>query len=216
MGMVDITLSKDFREVLVQDFDEDLRHHLIHQRATDSTTKLRYSRAQAQEYRQCLQRRRRVRGLRNGCSNYARIRVDRFERVSVGYDAATRSNTGPGTWQCQHFKSGQVHLIGLNSYIADLGWPRHAANLGPANVAGVAVWRVRATVFGGPTRAGGGEPPRQAEFEIARADDTLLRWSVVTVYGAGPAKTRNDRSWTFSRYGQPVHVKLPIACQTRT
>jgi hypothetical protein len=207
--------SKDVREVLTQDLDEDLRHHLLHQRATDRTTWLHYPPQRAQQYRQCLQRSRRARLRRAACRGLARTFLDWFERTSVGYNAATRSNTGKGTWQCQHFKPGQVHLIGRKSYLADLGWPRHARNLGPTMLAGVPVWHVRATVFGGPPQGGGAEPPTRADFYIARSDNTLLREATATTaFGFGP-KSRNTRYWMYSRYGQPVHVSLPSACRAR-
>jgi hypothetical protein len=167
------TLSAGVRDTVTENLDLDLRRHVLHQTGSDRTIK----------------------------RPYTVISQDNFERISIGYKSATRNNGG--AWSCQHFRPGQVQLVGQNTFLAGIGWPRGAVNLGARVRHGVQVWQVRATVH--VANPDGGQTGHRAIFFIRRADNTLRTeaW--------GSEKT-NMSTAVFSRYGQPVTVSLPSAC----
>ncbi len=94
------------------------------------------------------------------------------QRAQSPNRAATRINTFG--WSCQHFKPGQAQLIGWKSFLGQLGWPRHATNLGTATMGGSPVWHVRATVFGGPPECGAWSPGAEADLYVAQSDNTMM------------------------------------------
>jgi hypothetical protein len=172
--MVSLTVNGSVRETLRQAIDVDLGRHLLHQLGDDRVVR----------------------------SPHTLLSDETFERISVGYRAATR-NAG-GAWSCQLFQPGNVQIVGQQSYLAGLGWPRRAVNLGPAVWNGVRVWRAEATVSGGAS-AGGYAPAQRADLLVARSSGTLLREAWRTGNGSV--------SVTYSGYGKPVRVALPTQCR---
>ena len=130
------TLSAGVRDTVTENLDLDLRRHELHQTGSDRTIK----------------------------RPHTVISQDNFERISIGYNSATRNNGG--AWSCQHFRPGQVQLVGRNTFLAGIGWPRGAVNLGARVRHGVQVWQVRATVH--VANPDGGQTGHRAIFFKAR------------------------------------------------
>jgi hypothetical protein len=89
------------------------------------------------------------------------------------------------------------------------------ANLGPETVDGVPVWHVHVSVFIlGLTPA---DYPALEDTYVSQSDNTTVRSAVeetVQFNWGGKLHTIHETSQTgYSRYGQKVHIKLPLACK---
>jgi hypothetical protein len=137
--LLSTTKTSAARETVTETLDIDLRHHLLHQRGVDRNVRLPHT----------------------------LLQLDRFERISVGYRSATKDNGG--AWSCQRFTSSQTRLIGQGTFLAGLGRPNHAVNLGPTLWHSVPAWHVTAMVSSGNLSRGSTQQT-QVDLFIQRSD----------------------------------------------
>jgi hypothetical protein len=170
------TMTSAARETVTENLEVDLRHHLLHQSGVDRNVRL----------------------------PHMLLHLDRFERISVGHRSATKENGG--AWSCQRFTSSQTRLIGQGTFLAGLGRPNHAVNLGLTLWHSLPAWHMTAMVSGGDLSHGSLQQG-QVDLFIRHSDNALFTEIQRPRKGAlGSA--------AFTRYGAPVHIALPAACRS--
>ncbi len=131
--------------------------------------------------------------------------IQNLELLLVNERAASR--TTAGEWQCTNMDHVNVlsTLLGLEGTILS------SHTVGTGMVAGRPTWTIRAV---GYSPATGSVVPASITFEISQADRTLLQVSVAGSSSFGGRVIETSASETYSNYGEPVHVRLPVACSS--
>lgn len=131
------------------------------------------------------------------------VPLDSLDLRLVGGRVASQSRSGQ--WQCQSAGHVQVMstLLGLEGSVL-------TARIAGAGVeGGTPVWQVEATGYSPATGSFG---LAHILYEISQRDDTLLRVQVTGAVTLAGHTQHVQAVEVYSRYGEPVYVRLPAVC----
>jgi len=118
--------------------------------------------------------------------------------------AASRKPHHP--WLCERLRGITV----TDSLIAFQMKSANVTTLGTAKAGGESVWHVRAS---GAEVAAWSTHSAIVDLYISRTDDTLVRLTLTTVTRLGGVNVHEMVTESYSRYGEPVKVRLPTHCR---
>lgn len=128
----------------------------------------------------------------------------RLRLTTILVKKRTALKIGTSAWSCTS-PTTSAPPIGL-TMPAEVG---PVKNLGLGTINSIPVWHVRAVA---PLGAGN-SPPVTVDYYIAQSDDTLVRETYSSSFGAPKGTSRVKLVIDVSKYGKAVMVTLPATCR---